>query len=150
VAWDYARAGIGFLFFAAPVLIFPMALVPRMILLSLAAVFLGFGLQTAFRHSTRFTVSDLDIVAKPRGVRLRWRELTDVKLEYYSLQRESKHGWMQLTLRSGRRRLHLDSRLSGFVEIAQRAASSARELHLNLSPLTMNNFAALNIHTGPE
>lgn len=149
VAWDYARAGIGFLLTAAPVLIFSMALVPRVILLSLAAIFLGFGLQTAVRHSTRFTVSDLDIVAKPRGARLRWRELTDVKLEYYSLQRESKHGWMQLTLRSGKRRLHMDSRLDGFVEIAQRAANCARELHLNLSPTTMNNFAALNITAGP-
>ena len=148
VAGDYARAGFGFLLFATPVLMFSMALAPRVILLSLAAVFLGFGLQTALRHSTHFTVSDLDIVGKPRGARLRWRELTEVKLEYYALQRESKHGWMQLTLRSGRRRLHMDSRLDGFVEIAQRAATSAQELHLNLSPTTMDNFAALNINTG--
>lgn len=150
VAWDYARAGFGFLLFAVPALIFSMALVPRVILLSLAAIFLGFGLQTALRHSTRFTVSDLDIVRKPRGTRLRWRELTDVSLEYYSLQRESKHGWMQLILRGSGRRLHMDSRLDGFVEIAQRAATSARELHLNLSPTTMNNFAALNINAGSE
>ncbi len=150
VAGDYARAAFGVLLFTLPALMFSMAWIPRVILLSLAAIFLGFGLQTAFRHGTRFTVSDLDIVGKPRGARLRWRELTDVKLEYYTLQRESKHGWMQLTLRSGGRRLHMDSRLDGFVEIAQRAAVSARELHLDLSPTTMNNFAALNINTVAE
>jgi hypothetical protein len=102
-------------------------------------------LQTLLRHRTTFKVSDEEIVARPWGTRLRWRELTDVRLKYYSLERNSKHGWMELTLQSGRRRLRIDSRLDGFLEVAQRAADSARANGLQLSPTTITNFGALHI-----
>ncbi|MFQ5935288.1 MAG: hypothetical protein ACE5LB_02615 [Acidiferrobacterales bacterium] len=145
VAGDYARAAIGFVFTAVPAMLFPMALVPRVILLALGAVFLGFGLQTALRHRTCFTVTDQYILAQPRGVRLQWRELTDVRLGYYTTHRESKRGWMQLTLKDRKRSLRMDSRLDGFIEVAQRAAESAYENHLLLDPTTMTNLNGLNV-----
>jgi hypothetical protein len=145
VAADYARAGIGLLIVVLVALLFSVAFIPGMILLILAVVFAGFGLQTLLRHRTTFKVSDEEIVARPWGTRLRWRELTDVRLEYYALERQSKQGWMQLTLRSGRRRLRLDSRLDGFLEVAQRAAESAHANQLPMSPTTMTNFHALKI-----
>lgn len=145
VAADYARAGIGMIIVVLVVLLFSVAFIPGMILLLLAVVFAGFGLQTLLRHRTTFKVSAEEIVARPWGTRLRWRELTDVKLEYYALERNSKHGWMQLTLQSGRRRLRLDSRLDGFLEVAQRAADSAHANALRLSPTTITNLGALNI-----
>jgi hypothetical protein len=145
VAADYARAGIGLLVVVLVVLFFSVAFIPGVILLLLAAVFAGFGLQTLLRHRTTFRVSDEEIVARPWGTRLRWRELTDVRLEYYALERQSKHGWMQLTLQSGRRRLRIDSRLDGFLEVAQRAADNAYASQLRLSPTTMTNFGALKI-----
>jgi hypothetical protein len=52
---------------------------------------------------------------------------------------------MQLTLQSGRRRLRMDSRLDGFLEVAQRAADSAHANQLRLSPTTITNFGALKI-----
>ncbi len=145
VAADYARAGVGLIVVLLVALLFSVAFIPGMILLLLAAVFAGFGLQTLLRHRTTFKVSDEEIVARPWGARLRWRELTDVRLEYYALERNSKHGWMQLTLQSGRRRLRMDSRLDGFLEVAQRAADSAHANQLRLSPTTMTNFSALKI-----
>lgn len=145
VAADYARAGIGLIIVLLVVLLFSVAFIPGMILLLLAVVFAGFGLQTLLRHRTTFKVSDEEIVARPWGTRLRWRELTDVRLEYYALERNSKRGWMQLTLQSGRRRLRMDSRLNGFLEVAQRAADSAHANQLRLSPTTMTNFSALKI-----
>lgn len=145
VAADYARAGIGLIIVLLVVLLFSVAFIPGMILLLLAVVFAGFGLQTLLRHRTTFKVSDEEIVARPWGTRLRWRELTDVRLEYYALERNSKRGWMQLTLQSGRRRLRMDSRLDGFLEVAQRAADSAHANQLRLSPTTMTNFSALKI-----
>ena len=129
----------------AVALFFSLAFIPAIILLVLAAVFAGFGLQTLLRHRTTFKVSEEEIVARPWGTRLRWRELTDVRLEYYALERNSKRGWMQLTLQSGRRRLRMDSRLDGFLEIAQRAADSAHARQLRLNPTTMTNFGALKI-----
>lgn len=145
VAADYARAGIGLIIVLLVVLLFSVAFIPGMILLLLAVVFAGFGLQTLLRHRTTFKVSDEEIVARPWGTRLRWRELTDIRLEYYALERNSKRGWMQLTLQSGRRRLRMDSRLDGFLEVAQRAADSAHANQLRLSPTTMTNFSALKI-----
>lgn len=145
VAADYARAGIGLVIVVVVVLLFSVAFIPGVILLLLAAVFAGFGLQTLLRHRTTFKVSDEEIIARPWGTRVRWRELTDVRLEYYALERNSKHGWMQLTLQSGRRRLRMDSRLDGFLEVAQRAADSAHVNQLRLSPTTITNFGALKI-----
>ena len=145
VAADYARAGIGLIAVVLVTLLFSLAFIPGIILLLLGAVFAGFGLQTLLRHRTTFRVSDEEIVARPWGTRLRWRELSDVRLEYYALERNSKHGWMQLTLQSGRRRLRMDSRLDGFLEVAQRAADSAHTNRLELSPTTMTNFGALKI-----
>lgn len=145
VAADYARAGIGLIIVLLVALLFSVAFIPGMILLILAVVFAGFGLQTLLRHRTTFKVSDEEIITRPWGTRLRWRELTDVRLEYYALERHSKHGWMQLTLQSGRRRLRMDSRLDGFLEVAQRAADSAHVNQLRLSPTTMTNFGALKI-----
>jgi len=145
VAADYARAGIGLVIVVLAALLFSVAFIPGMILLLLAVVFAGFGLQTLLRHRTSFKVSDEEIVAQPSGTRLRWAELTDVRLEYYALERRSKQGWMQLTLQSGRHRLRVDSRLDGFLDVAQRAAESAYANHLRLSPTTMTNFGALKI-----
>ncbi len=145
MAGDYARAGIGLAVVVVVALLFSVAFIPGMILLLLAVVFAGFGLQTLLRHRTSFKVSDEEIIARPWGTRLRWRELTDVRLEYYALERHSKQGWMQLTLQSGRRRLRMDSRLNGFLEVAQRAADSAHANRLRLSPTTMSNFAGLKI-----
>lgn len=145
VAGDYVRAGISLIIVVAVALLFSVAFIPGMILLLLAVFFAGFGLQTLLRHRTTFKVSDEEIVARPWGTRLRWRELTDVRLKYYSLERNSKHGWMELTLQSGRRRLRMDSRLDGFLEVAQRAADSARANGLQLSPTTVTNFGALHI-----
>jgi hypothetical protein len=145
VAADYARAGIGLIIVVVVSLLFSVAFIPGLILLLLAVVFAGFGLQTLLRHRTTFRVSDEEIVSRPWGTRLRWRELTDVRLEYYALERHSKHGWMQLTLQSGRGRLRMDSRLDGFLEVVQRAADSAHANHLRLSPTTVTNFGALNV-----
>jgi hypothetical protein len=147
LAPDYARATLGFAATAVPTVVFSLGTVPRMIMIGLGALFLGYGIQTALRHRTHFTITDQDISAHPRGVRLRWGELTTVKLDYYAVRREAKNGWMQLTLKSGRKRLCLDSRLEGFAEIARRAAVSARDNGLALSPATVSNFSALHLDT---
>ncbi|MFQ6022930.1 MAG: hypothetical protein ACE5NW_09420 [Acidiferrobacterales bacterium] len=147
VSADYARAGIGLLITGGPALLIPTAPTVLVILSLLALVFLGFGIQTALRHRTRIGVTDEDITVLPRGVRLRWNELTAMKLDYYSTDKESKDGWMQLTLKSGKKRLRLDSRLDGFVDVAGRAVASAKSKGLVIDPTSMTNIAALGIDT---
>ncbi len=145
VAPDYARAGVGLLLTGVPALLPALATFPRMILIGLAAVFLGFGVQTALRHGTRYRLSEQEIRAEPRGPRLRWGELTEVKLAYYAMRREARDGWLQLTLVGGGKKLAIDSRLDGFIDIARRAATSAGVNALALDPTTLSNFSGLHI-----
>lgn len=145
VVGDYIRAGIGFVLMVAPLLFIPLPRVLFVIFSLLALLFVGFGIQTALRHRMKIQVTDEEILVMPNRLRLRWTELTDVSLEYYATAKESKSGWMQLTLRSKRRRLRVDSRLNGFDDIARHAAISARANDLVLSPTTVTNFSAFGV-----
>lgn len=145
VAPDYARAGIGVVLFGVPALLPAVATFWRVILIVPALVCLGFAVQTALRHRTRYRLTEQDIRAEPRGPRLRWRELTEVRLAYYAMRREARDGWLQLTLIGGGKKLAIDSRLDGFIEIARRAATSAGTNSLALDPTTLSNFSGLHI-----
>ncbi len=145
VAPDYALAGIGLVLFGVLALLPAVATLWRAALIVLALVFLGFGVQTALRHRTRYRLTEQDIRAEPRGPRLRWGELTEVKLAYYATQREARDGRFQLTLIGGGKKLAIDSRLDGFVDIARWAATSASANALALDPTTLSNFSGLHI-----
>jgi len=145
LAGDYVRAGAGLILTVVPVLLVSLTLVPLIILLLLAALFFGYGMHTILCHRRRITVDHNEISAKPGATRLNWKELTELKLEYYSTRKESSSGWMQMALRSDNKRLKLDSRLEGFQDIARVAATSAHANDLFLSPTTASNLAALGI-----
>lgn len=145
LAGDYVRAGVGLLLTGTPVLLVSLAPLPFTILSLLAALFLGYGVHTALCHRRRIGVNDDYIWALPAGVRLNWQELTEVKLDFYSTHKESSSGWLKLTLRSGNKRLRIDSRLDGFRDVARRAAVSVHANGLCLSPTSAANFAALDI-----
>ncbi|MFQ5755243.1 MAG: hypothetical protein ACE5H7_04010 [Acidiferrobacterales bacterium] len=143
VRGDYARAAIGFAVMAGLVLFAPLPRVLLIVFAALALLFLGFGVQTAWRHRTQLDVTDDGISATPSGVRIRWAGLTGLSLDYYSVGKESKNGWLQLTLRSNHKKLSIDSRIEGFHEIVRRAQESAHANGLALNPTTEANFSAL-------
>ena len=145
LAGDYIRAGAGLLLTAGPVLVVSLTLVPLIILLLLAVLFFGYGLHTLFCHRRRIIVDDTQISAQPGAVCLNWKELTELKLEYYSTRKESTSGWMQMTLRSDNKRLKLDSRLEGFQDIARLAATNAHAKDVFVNRATASNLASLGI-----
>ncbi|MFQ5994481.1 MAG: hypothetical protein ACE5K1_05255 [Acidiferrobacterales bacterium] len=145
LAGDYLRAVIGFTLMLAVVLFASLPQIVILIFAALAAVFLGFGIQTALRHHTQISVTDEDISAAPRGVRLRWSELTAVELDYYSTTKDKRDGWMQLTLRSRQKKLQIDSRIEGFEDISRRAGTAALNNGLTLNPTSVANFATFGI-----
>lgn len=145
LAGDYVRAGAGLLLTAMPLLLSPLPPLPFTILLLLTALFIGYGVHTAFCHRRRINVNEDQIFTQPDGVCLNWRDLREVKLEYYSTRKESTAGWMQMTLRGGNKRLRIDSRLDGFQDIVRYAATSAHANNLFLSQTTAANLAALGI-----
>lgn len=145
MAPDYARAALGFVCTATPVLFMELASLVGGVLTFLAVVFLLFGLQVTLRHATRILVSERSIRALPVGVRIDWDSLTRLTLAYFSVRRDGRRGWMELKLRSGRRTLRIDSRLEGFAEIVRQGAAAATDGCLHLDASTLSNLATLGI-----
>ncbi len=151
---DYLRAVAGVALTGGPVLLIDeLPTTSLTVLAGLAMLFLGFAVQTARRQRSVVETSDERIANVPRGALLRWDALTDERLANYSTRRDAERGWMQLTLREGRKRIHVDSRLDGFTEVVRRAAGAARRNRLTLRPSTLSNLSALGIdvpQSGPD
>jgi hypothetical protein len=149
LAADYARAAIGILLTAGPMLLARPA-APMMALLGgLAGLFALYGARTWIRSATRITLDEEGISASgPRRATLRWQALARIKLNYYSTRRDRTKGWMQMKLEGEGETVRLDSSLEGFVEIARRAAREAALRRVELPPATRTNLAALGIGDG--
>ncbi len=119
--------------------------------LVLAFVFALFTGRTALRQLTRFETGDQGIAARgPASTAIAWDELSDLRLRYYSTRRDREKGWMQLSLRGRRRRLRLESSLTGFEDVVERAARAAEANGLSLSDTTVSNLEALGIHPSAD
>ena len=142
---DYARAAVGGLCTAVPVVLVPLGTVVQAVLTGLVLLFVSFALRTVQRQRIQVTVSDSAISMRPGAVPLCWRDLTSVRLAYYSTRRDQQQGWMQLTLRAGQRALRVESSLEGFSDIARRAAHAASVNRLEVSSTSLANFEWLGI-----
>ena len=134
---------------AGPILALDLPPVALAIFACLALLFAAYGVQTWLRLQTRIEVTPGTIEATPFGARLAWRELTRVRLAYFSVRRDRGEGWMELKLEAGPKRLRVDSRLDGFDEIARRSAIAARVASLPLDSSTVQNFRALGVAQAP-
>lgn len=143
---DYARAGVGLVVTAGPLLFLPTTLIILWILAGFASLFVVFAARTAIRHMTVVRVDDAGIAAiGPMGVSVRWDDLKGVVLSYYSTRRDRTRGWMQLSVRGNGRAVRLDSTIDGFRDIAALAVRHAELKRIELSPATTGNLAALGI-----
>ena len=145
LAMDYARAALGALVTAGPVVTISMPPVVLGILSLLAILFFAYGIVTVLRQRTRIDVSDGWIAVSPGGVRYSWNDLKSIRLKYYSTRRDRRGGWMQLVLAFNNKRLRLDSRLQGFDDVVRHSAAAARGMGLALDATSLTNLAALGI-----
>ncbi|MDA1099587.1 MAG: hypothetical protein O2967_11450 [Proteobacteria bacterium] len=168
LAADYVRAAIG-VFLPLALMIFTK-LIPVVFysMTALALLFAVYGLRTAWRHGTVLIVDEIGVRQEgPLGGlldrKLRWSEMRDFRLRYYSTERDRKGGWMQLTLRRGDNRdpgdhdsggrwnsanrgaIRMDSHLPGFDEIVRRAYLAARDRGLAIDPTTAANLSSLGL-----
>lgn len=152
LAADYLRSAIGVLLPIALMLF--TELIPSIfyIMAVLACLFAAYGLRTAWRQGTVLTVDDNGIRQEgPLGGildrEIRWSEMRDFRVRYYSTQRDRKGGWMQLILRgeNGGGQIRMDSNLPGFEEVVRRAHAAALQRGLALDPTTTANLASLGI-----
>ncbi len=143
---DYLRAGLGFALTSGLGALARGEPIALGVLGGCALLFLAFGLRAWRRQSTAIELSDEGIsTSGGRCVTLRWRQLTAVKLRYYTTKRDRTGGWMQLRLSARGRRLSIESTLDGFVEVVRRSAREAVANHLPLDTATCSNLIALGV-----
>jgi hypothetical protein len=148
---DYLRAAAGFVPATVILAAVPVGPVAEAVLGGFAALFALFGIRTMVRHGTRLEVSDSAL--RTTGLlkaSIVWEKLDRMKLGYYSTRRDRRDGWMQLELRSGWSRIHLDSRIEGFGDVVQKSARAAEKRGLPLDTATLTNLAVLGVGVRAE
>ena len=143
---DYLYSGLGLLFTLGPLAGTTPTGPAAWVLGGLAALFAVYGARTALRHRTWLSVNEEGISVHGLLRRhLAWDALTRCTLSYYSTRRNRDRGWMQLTLKAGRRSLRIDSQIEGFDRIVRRAASAAAGRGVAFDHTTQENLRALGI-----
>jgi hypothetical protein len=146
LAGDYARAALGMALTLPPLLVLEPTMAIGILFAILAALCAFFLLRTAERHRSLISLEDERIALSGlRPAAIDWRDLKEMKLAYYSVARDRKDGWMQLSLSDGRVTIKIDSRLDGFLSVVRRAARAAGEAELPLGAVTRANLAALRV-----
>jgi len=153
---DYLRAGAGLLMTVGPLFTVPVSSVAGFVLAALAVLFGALALRTMGRQLTRYEATSAAVTRIGPSLpglgrrTIAWRDLSHLKLRFYTTRRDREHGWMQLKLTGPAGGLSIDSTLHGFDDIARHAAAAARINRLALAPATASNFAALGLSVERE
>jgi hypothetical protein len=145
---DYIRAAIGFLVGVVPLTLGNPGLFFTIVLGALAAMFLGYGVRTLVMQLTAFEVRpDGLAVHGPRRRFFAWDDLREVRLRYFSTQRDKQRrdlesGWLELKLTGPAGKLRIDSELMGFPMILEAVARAAETRALALDETTAENLQA--------
>lgn len=147
---DYVRAGIGAALCLGPLLVVEGGSIMVYVLAVLGTVFVVFGARTLLRHRSAIELTTEGVrVHGPWPRFLAWRDLTVMKLAYFSTGRTKTRGWMELKLRGGGTTMSFDSSLDGFEPVVAAALHAARSNDLTLSEVTRANLDAMGFATGP-
>ncbi|MBT3532586.1 MAG: hypothetical protein HN478_01840 [Rhodospirillaceae bacterium] len=156
--FDYIRSGLGVLVPIALMLFTDLLPVVFYILAGLVLLFGIYGVRTALRQATLLSVDGNGVRQEgPLGGLLnreiRWADLRDFRLRYYSTRRDGKGGWMQLVLRAtdgseghgSNGPIRLDSNLPGFDDIVRQVYEMARDHGLANDPASAANLTAMGL-----
>ncbi|TNE39918.1 MAG: hypothetical protein EP348_02840 [Alphaproteobacteria bacterium] len=144
---DYLRALAGILLSFLPLLLLNRLSVIVWILVFLLFLFVCYGMRTLLRQVTRLEIGETGIfVIGPFKRSIRWEDLGDFRLRYYSTRRDREKGWMNLKVRGKGVRLSIDSSIDRFDELVHLVYAAARHRHLVIDPVTGRNLQALGIH----
>ena len=112
----------------------------------LALVFLFFGLRTFVRRALTIELCGQGVRARgPFAKSIAWKDLKDVRLNFFSTRRDHEKGWMQLRLMGGGGQIRLDDSIEGFDLIVGEAVKAARARNISLGAATVENLGALGI-----
>jgi hypothetical protein len=146
----YARTAIGVLITCGPLALVPVETVVGVILSALAALFLAYGAHTLLRQYTRIIVDDEVIRSHgPVDRSVPWRDLSNVRLKYYSTRRDGRNGWHELDLRGRGTRIRIESTLNGFGDVLARAVRESERHGIELSYATRSNLKPFGLLREP-
>lgn len=145
---DGLRGGIGLILTAGPLIALDVHWIVGWVLGAGVVLFGAFLARTALRGLTVVRVGDQGIGTDgPLGRTIAWPSLTGMRLNYYAVKRNRPDGWMYLVLKGDRGTMKLESTLSGFEDIVDRAFQAARRNGVAMSETTVTNLVALGIAT---
>jgi hypothetical protein len=140
---DYARGAVGAALSGGAWALAPTAPAAIVIFGGLTGLFLVFTLRNVWRQRTRVILTDEALAVGGAGMRaVEWRDLSALRLRYYSTRRNRQGGWMVLQLTGAGTRVAVDSTLEGFDRVIERAVLAARDNDLVLDEITLANLAA--------
>jgi hypothetical protein len=143
---DYVRTALGMILTAVPLSLPDLYAFFQVLFGTAFILFSFYGIATIKRHVTQIQVTDRGVSLQGLGsATVNWREISGLKLAYFSTSRDGSNGWMQLSLAGGHQTIKIDSRLNGFQTIARLAVNSAEANNLTLDPATIDNLVALGI-----
>lgn len=148
---DYLRSVAGMAICFSPLFFMQAGTVMVYVLGGLGTLFTVFGVRTAVRHATTIELSAEGV--RTSGVLRRvlpWRDLSTMKLAYFSTRRDKKKGWMELKLKGAGTTVVLESNIEGFDEVVEAALNAARERDLRLSDVTRANLDAMGFAVLPQ
>ena len=148
IAPDYIRAGAGLAVTAGPILFVPTTEPVSWTLMFLVFLFAVYSGNVVIRHTSVIEMGESGItISGPLSRSLRWQDLEEMRLKYFSTRRDGAHGWMQLVLKGAGDKIRIESTLGGFADIVDRAAMAANDEGLNLSSTTLGNLELLGVKT---
>ena len=146
---DYLRGGIGFVVAVSLFAVSDILTIIQYMIAAAAMIFGGYVLRTLIRHWTALEVSKDGVWANgPFGKTLRWKDVTVVKLRYFSTHRDRSKGWFQLTMKGSTGSISVDSTLDDFHVLLKFCAEVVLRNALELSETTTENFAAAGCPIG--
>jgi len=146
LAADYARAAVGVTLTAAPLVLLEIGQGVTAVLVALTVTFVVYAIRTAYRGTIRVSVDEQGIATRGvRRTRLPWRDITGMRLKYYSTKRDGQGGWMQLHLSGPDKILRFESSLDGFADLARRGYAAMQSRGIALDPATADNLRLLGV-----
>ena len=143
---DYVRASAGIILTLAPLAAVPVTTIAGSVLSVLAALFFLFAARTWIRSRTSVALSEEGLeISGLRHKMIPWQGVTSLELRYFATKRDRSQGWMQLTLKSAKVTIKLESNLEGFEKIVRAAAHTATLRGLSLSSSTIENLRSLEL-----
>lgn len=98
------------------------------------------------RETVELDADGVRVVGK-NNVRVLWRNLADMRLDFFTTRRDRDSGWMTLEVKDIEgQAIRIDSELEGFEDIVTQATQAAVEMDVPLSVATRANIDAVAGH----